>query len=289
MEKLVKKAYGKINLGLDVLRRRPDGYHDVKMIMQTVDIYDELTFVKRDDDKIVITTDKAELPCDENNLIYKAAMRIFEYKGSKKGVSIHLNKHIPVAAGMAGGSTDAAATLLAVNELFELGLSTDELLKIGVTIGADVPYCIIGGTALSEGIGEVLTPLKNPPHCKLVIAKPDINVSTKYVYENLNLAGLLRHPDIDGMKEAIENEDLEGISSRLENVLESVTVKKYGIIEQIKEEMLKQGAMNAVMSGSGPTVFGLFESEEKAQLTKEAILQKGYAKEVFVSTFYPNS
>lgn len=285
MEKLVKKAYGKINLGLDVLRRRPDGYHDVKMIMQMVDIYDTLTFEKRQDDRIVLSANKEEIPCDDSNLIYKAAKLLFDYKGVSYGVNIHLEKRIPVAAGMAGGSTDAAAAFTGLNELFELGVSQKELLELGVKVGADVPYCILGGCALSEGIGEVLTPLPNPPYCELVIAKPDINVSTKYVYENLNLSELKRHPDIDGMRTAIEEGDLKGITDRLENVLESVTVKKYGIIQEIKDEMISLGATNAIMSGSGPTVFGFFESKEQAENAKEIILNKNFAKEVFVAHF----
>ena len=285
MEKLVKKAYGKINLGLDVLRRRPDGYHDVKMIMQMVDIYDTLTFEKRQDDRIVLSANKEEIPCDDSNLIYKAAKLLFDYKGVSHGVNIHLEKRIPVAAGMAGGSTDAAAAFTGLNELFELGVSQKELLELGVKVGADVPYCILGGCALSEGIGEVLTPLPNPPYCELVITKPDINVSTKYVYENLNLPELKRHPDIDSMRTAIEAGDLKGITDRLENVLESVTVKKYGIIQEIKDEMISLGATNAIMSGSGPTVFGFFESKEQAENAKKIILNKNFAKEVFVAHF----
>ena len=285
MEQLIKKAYGKINLGLDVLRRRPDGYHEVKMIMQMVDIYDTLTFEKREDDQIVLSANREEIPCDESNLIYKAAKLLFDYKQVAYGVNIHLEKKIPVAAGMAGGSTDAAATFTGLNELFELGVSQQELMELAVKVGADVPYCILGGCALSEGIGEVLTPLPNPPYCEMVIAKPDINVSTKYVYENLNLPELKTHPDIDGMREAIEAGSLEGIIERLENVLESVTVKKYGIIQDIKDEMISLGASNAIMSGSGPTVFGFFGSKEEAEAAKEKILEKELAKEVFVAHF----
>ena len=285
MEKLIKKAYGKINLGLDVLRRRPDGYHEVKMIMQMVDIYDTLTFEKREDNQIVLSANREEIPCDESNLIYKAAKLLFDYKQVAYGVNIHLEKRIPVAAGMAGGSTDAAAAFTGLNELFELGVTQQELMELAVKVGADVPYCILGGCALSEGIGEVLTPLPNPPYCEMVIAKPDINVSTKYVYENLNLPELKTHPDIDGMREAIEAGSLEGIINRLENVLESVTVKKYGIIQDIKDEMISLGASNAIMSGSGPTVFGFFNSKEEAEAAKEKILEKELAKEVFVAHF----
>lgn len=285
MEKLIKKAYGKINLGLDVLRRRPDGYHEVKMIMQMVDIYDTLTFEKREDNQIVLSANREDIPCDESNLIYKAAKLLFDYKQVSYGVNIHLEKRIPVAAGMAGGSTDAAAAFTGLNELFELGVSQQELMELAVKVGADVPYCILGGCALSEGIGEVLTPLPNPPYCEMVIAKPDINVSTKYVYENLNLPELKKHPDIDGMKAAIEAGSLDGVIERLENVLESVTVKKYGIIQDIKDEMISLGAANAIMSGSGPTVFGFFDSREEAEAAKEKILEKELAKEVFVAHF----
>lgn len=289
MEQVKRKAYGKINLGLDVLRRRPDGYHDVKMIMQMVSVYDELTFEKVQENGIKIVTDKAELPLDENNLIYKAAKLILERLNSSQGLYITLKKNIPIAAGMAGGSTDAAATLLGLNELLEGNISMEELLSMGVKIGADVPYCILQGTALSEGIGEVLTPLPAPPACALLIGKPDISVSTKYVYENLHLDTLKSHPDIDGMREAIEKQDLEGITSRMENVLETVTVEKYPVIGQIKQVMMEAGAINALMSGSGPTVFGVFAHMEQAEEAKEALIQSGLAKDVFTARFVNES
>lgn len=173
-----EKAYAKINLGLDVLRRRPDGYHEVKMIMQTVDICDDLTFEKREEPGIGFQIEGADLPADENNLVYRAAALLTEKRQIKKGVSITLQKRIPVAAGMAGGSADAAAALRGLNALFEMGYSMEELKEFGVTLGADIPYCIQGGTMLSEGIGEILTPLTAPPACHVVIAKPDIDVST---------------------------------------------------------------------------------------------------------------
>lgn len=285
MDKLTRRAYGKINLGLDVLRKRPDGYHDVKMIMQMVTIYDELTFEKTEENKILIVTDKEELPIDENNLIYIAAKKILDYIGSSQGLKITLKKNIPIAAGMAGGSTDAAATLVGINELLEAGLTKEELLKIAVTIGADVPYCIEGGTALSEGIGEVLTPLTPPPVCYLLIGKPDIFVSTKYVYENLYVDKLELHPDIDGMVEALSRQDLEGISSRLANVLETVTIDKYPVIGEIKEAMMKSGAMNCLMSGSGPTVFGLYETRELAEAARKSQILTNLTKDLFVAEF----
>lgn len=285
MKQVKRKAYGKINLGLDVLRRRPDGYHDVKMIMQMVSVYDELTFEKVDGNEIKIVTNKSELPLDENNLIYKAAKLILDKLNSNQGLFITLEKNIPIAAGMAGGSTDAAATLLGLNELLEGNISMDELLSMGVKIGADVPYCILQGTALSEGIGEVLTPLPAPPACALLIGKPDISVSTKYVYENLHVDELDKHPDIDGMRKAIEEQDLEGITSRMENVLETVTVLKYPIIGQIKQIMIDEGAINALMSGSGPTVFGVFASKEQAEEAKKALEQSKLCADVFTAEF----
>lgn len=285
MDQIKRKAYGKINLGLDVLRRRPDGYHDVKMIMQMVSVYDELIFEKVAGNEIKIVTNKSELPLDENNLIYKAAKLILERLNSNQGLIITLEKNIPIAAGMAGGSTDAAATLLGLNELLEGNISLDELLSMGVKIGADVPYCILQGTALSEGIGEVLTPLPAPPACALLIGKPDISVSTKYVYENLHVDALEKHPDIDGMRKAIEEQDLEGITSRMENVLETVTVLKYPIIGQIKQIMIGEGAINALMSGSGPTVFGVFASKEQAEKAKKALEQSKLCADVFTAEF----
>lgn len=280
-----RKAYAKINLGLDVIRRRPDGYHEVKMIMQTVDIWDLLTFQKSIEPGIFITIDKEELPADKNNLIYKAAQMITAEYGIREGVEISLEKNIPIAAGMAGGSTDAAAVFYGMKELFGLDMTKEKMKKMGVNIGADVPYCIEGGTALSEGIGEVLTPLPAPPCAYLVIAKPDINVSTKYVYENLHADTLSAHPDIDGMVQALKEENLQGITERMGNVLETVTVKEYPVISRIKEKMLREGAENALMSGSGPTVFGIWRKEEKAKQAFEKIKEVGLAKQVFLTEF----
>lgn len=285
MDKIVINAMAKINLGLDVLRRRENGYHDVKMIMQTVNIYDTLEFVKREDTQILIHADAMELPTDENNLIYKAVNLLFEKYHVTKGVEISLTKRIPIAAGMAGGSTDAAAALAGINQLFELGLEKEELKEIGVKIGADVPYCIEGGTALSEGIGEILTPLPDAPDCFVVVAKPEISVSTKYVYENLHANELKHHPDIDGMTEAIRKGDLEGVCERMENVLETVTEKKYPVISQIKQLLKDAGAKNSLMSGSGPTVFGIFEEEGAARKALQSLEDSGLAKQSFVTTF----
>ena len=284
MERITKKAYAKINIGLDVLRRRPDGYHEVRMIMQTVGIYDRLTFAAGESG-IRIVTDSGELPTGPDNLIYRAAVLLLETCGVEAGVDIRLEKHIPIAAGMAGGSSDAAATLQGLNDLFALGLTQERLRQLGVRIGADVPYCIMGGTALAEGIGEVLTPLPPAPRCTVLVAKPDLQVSTKYVYEHLDAGESWQHPDIDGMRSAIESGSLPGVVSRLGNVLETVTAGAYSVIGQIKREMLTRGAMGSLMSGSGPTVFGIYGSREQAQDARSRLEETGLARELFVTEF----
>ena len=285
MDKIVTKAYAKINLGLDVLRRREDGYHEVKMVMQTVDLYDVLLVSKKEEDTITISTQREEIPVNEDNLIYKAIKLMKDQYGFEGGVHVELVKNIPIAAGMAGGSTDAAAAMRAVNELFELNRPVEELEKHAVKIGADVPYCIQGGTVLSEGIGEVLTKLPNAPQCILLIAKPDIMVSTKYVYENLNLPELKKHPDIDAMVEAIREGDAGKMLEPMDNVLATVTEEKYEIIKEIKQTMKRNGAIKAMMSGSGPTVFGIFETMVQAATAFDAIKEKGMAREIFISKF----
>lgn len=278
------KAYAKINLGLDVVRKREDGYHEVRMIMQTIKLFDKLTMRLIDEDEIRLKTNLGFLPVNEENLVYKAVKILKDTYNVKKGVEIDLFKCIPVAAGMAGGSTDCAAALVGAARLFELHLSKKELMKLGVQLGADVPYCILRGTALSEGIGEVLTALPSIPDCYILIAKPPISVSTKFVYENLKVNELEHHPDIDGMVEAIEKGDLYGITDRMENVLETVTIPAYPIIDDIKECIKENGAINALMSGSGPTVFGIFEEEESAEKAKEIIREKNLAQQVYVVT-----
>lgn len=285
MKSLTLNAMAKINLGLDVLRRREDGYHEVKMVMQTVNLYDTLRFEKKTQPGIVVKVDACELPTDENNLIYKAAKLMTETYGVSEGVEISLTKRIPIAAGMAGGSTDAAAALVGMNRLFALGASVEALKALGVKIGADVPYCIEGGTALSEGIGEILTPLPDAPGGILVIAKPDISVSTKYVYENLHANELQYHPDIDGMVEAIRAQDRDGVLRRMENVLETVTEVKYPIISEIKQLLKDAGAENALMSGSGPTVFAVFEKREDAEQALQQLQEKHLVKQSFVTEF----
>ena len=259
------KAYGKINLGLDVVRRREDGYHEVKMIMQTVDLWDELTFCDVTTDEIVITSDSSELPDVKDNIIYKACRMMKDIYGIDKGVHVTVDKHIPVAAGMAGGSADAAAALKAMNMLFGLNLSDEQLMEHGVKLGADVPYCIMQGTALSEGIGEILTPLPPMPDCLIVIAKPAIGVSTKWVYQNLKVDLLEERPDIDGMADALKTGDLKGITDRMANVLETVTIPANPVIDSVKKLIAENDSMGVLMSGSGPTVFGIYDNRDKEQ------------------------
>lgn len=285
------KAYGKINLGLDVLRRRDDGYHEVRMIMQTVGIYDRIDLIYKETPGITVETNLYYLPDNENNLVYKAAKLLMDEFHVQKGVHIRLRKYIPVAAGMAGGSSDAAAVLFGVNKMFSLGLTTEQLMDRGVKIGADVPYCVMRGTALSEGIGEILTPLPVPPQCQVLIAKPGISVSTKFVYENLHANELRpeQHPDIDGMMEAIKQKDLYGIVDRFGNVLENVTIPAYPVIQEIKDLMMEQGAIGALMSGSGPTVFGLFTNPKAAAKAHEEMrfgAGAELAKQVYLTNFY---
>lgn len=283
MDSIRLKARAKINLGLDVLGKRDNGYHDVRMIMQTIGIYDRVIISKIAEDDIRIKSNLYFLPVNENNLMYKAASLLKERCGYSGGVEIDLNKFIPVSAGLAGGSTDAAATLFGINRLFELSLSTKELMEIGVEIGADVPYCIMRGTALAEGIGEKLTRLNPLPRCWILIAKPPINVSTKLVYESLDMNGVDKHPDIDGIIAAIDRQDIAGVCSCMGNVLENVTVPLYPVIDSIKKDMMEHGAINAMMSGSGPTVFGIFPDEKTTLDCQTFLKKKGEARQVYIT------
>ncbi len=287
MDELAVKALAKINLGLDVLRRREDGYHEVKMVMQTIHLYDQL-HLKKIESGIYLETNLGFLPVDESNLAYRAARLMKEKYQIEEGIDIRLNKRIPVAAGMAGGSTDAAGVLYGINELFNLGIKRKELMELGVQIGADVPYCIMRGTALAEGIGEKLTSLPPMVKCPVVIAKPQVSVSTKYVYENLKLDEHTQHPDIDALIQNIRTKDLPAIAGSMGNLLETVTAKKYPEIEKIKELMRENGALNAMMSGSGPTVFGLFDELETAKMAAAIVRQSGLARQVFVTDIYNN-
>lgn len=286
MKKIKLRAMAKINLGLDVVKKREDGYHEVRMLMQTIYLYDRIQLLMRDTPGIRIKTNLYYLPTNEDNLVYKAAKLLMDEFHITKGLHIDLHKFIPVAAGMAGGSSDAAAVLVGVNRMFRLGLTREELMQRGVTLGADIPYCILRGTALAEGIGEQLTQLPPVPRCHVLIAKPGIHVSTKFVYSNLRADEIAVHPDIDGQIQAIERQDLKGIASLMGNVLETVTIPAYPVIQEIKDLMLADGALNAMMSGSGPTVFGLFDREENARAAWEHLRQSQLAKQVYLTGMF---
>ena len=285
------KANAKINLSLDVTGVRENGYHDVRMIMQSIELCDYLDIEVNNSGRIELTCSNPEIECDKSNLIYKAADKLInkamdeEIIDKNTGVTISLQKNIPIAAGLAGGSTDAAATLVGLNEELGLGYSSSELRGLGVTLGADIPFCIEGGTYLSEGIGEVLSKLKDAPDCFIVLVKPDINVSTKFVYDNLILNEETIHPDVDAMLNAIETGSIKRVADCLDNLLATVTEKEYPIIVDIKNILKENGALNAIMSGSGPTVFGLFDDEEKAKEALSILESKVEFKQGFVTTF----
>ena len=288
MDKIQLKALAKINLVLDVLRRREDGYHEVKMIMQTIGLHDDLEIRKTKTSGIQVKTNLYYLPTNENNLVYKAAKLLMDEFQIQDGVSIQLKKRIPVAAGMAGGSSDGAAVLWGINQMYGLGLSMQALMERGVRLGADVPYCIQRGTALAEGIGEKLSVLPPMPKCTILIAKPGISVSTKFVYENLHANDLKpeQHPDVDSMIEAMRQKDLGLLCSRMGNVLETVTIPAYPVINEIKRTMMDNGAIGSMMSGSGPTVFGIFDSPVAAKQAVKAVRAAKLAKQICLTTPY---
>ena len=280
------RAMAKINLGLDVLRKREDGYHEVRMIMQTIQMYDLLDIRKKEEPGISLSTNLPYVPSDERNLVYKAAKLLMDEFDIKEGLSMKLTKFIPVAAGMAGGSSDAAAAFVGVNRLFRLGLSEEELMKRAVQVGADVPYCVMRGTALAEGIGEKLTRLPGLLKCYVLVGKPGINVSTKLAYENLHLDQIQSHPDIDGMISDIENQDLHSLTAKMQNVFEPGIISQYPVIQEIKDLMEANGALKAMMSGSGPTVFGIFDDRSKLREATEALRNSHLAKTVFATQIY---
>lgn len=286
MKHMELKALAKINLGLDVLGRRENGYHDVRMIMQSVYLYDEVKLDQSEEPGIRVRTNLGFLPTGEGNIAYRAAQMLTEEFGIGPGIDISLNKHIPVAAGLAGGSADAAAVLFGLNRMFGLKLSQEELMERGVKLGADVPYCIMRGTVLAEGIGEELTVLPAMPKCTVLIAKPPVSVSTKVVYEALDAREITEHPDIDGIIDGLKEGNLKRIASSMGNVLESVTIPMHPVIEQIKDEMKAAGALNAMMSGSGPTVFGLFENRAAARDAQRRIREKSLTRQVYVTSIH---
>lgn len=286
MQEMSLKALAKINLGLDVLGRRDNGYHDVRMVMQSIYLYDDVFLKKTKEEGVTIETNWGFLPVNENNIAYKAAKLLMEEFSLPGGIHIRLRKYIPVSAGMAGGSTDAAAVLFGMNRMYKLSLTQEELKQRGVLLGADVPYCIMRGTVLAEGIGEILTPLPAMPKCYVLIAKPGISVSTKLVYEKLDAKEIKNHPDIDGVMQGLKEQDLKKIAASMGNVLEAVTIEEYPVIEAIKECMKKNGALNAMMSGSGPTVFGLFESRTAAKSAQQKIRHQGLARQVYLTKIH---
>ncbi len=286
MNQIELKALAKINLGLDVLGKRENGYHDVRMIMQSVYLYDEVRIEKKDAPGIEVTSNLNYLPTGEDNIAYKAARLLKEEFGIGDGVKITLKKHIPVAAGLAGGSSNAAAVLFGMNRMFRLGLSQKDLMERGVKLGADVPYCVMRGTVLAEGIGEELQKLPAMPKCTVLIAKPPVSVSTKTVYEALDSKEVTEHPDIDGIIEGLERQDLKKIAGCMGNVLEDVTIPMYPVIDEIKQVMRECGAPGAMMSGSGPTVFGLFESRAGARDAQRRINEKALARQVYVTNIH---
>lgn len=289
MEQLTIHARAKINLALDVLNRRPDGYHTVRMIMQSLFLCDTLFLQKTEKSGIFLSARNPELfpevTWDEHNLIYKAAELFMDTCSIKDGVQITIDKQIPSAAGLAGGSSDAAATLKGLNQLFETNLSAEELMKMGIKLGADIPYCISLGTALSEGIGEELTPLTAAPALYCTLVKPEAAVSTKYVYENLKL-NAANHPDIDAALAAIESGNIAKLCSNLNNILEPVARGLCPEIEDIEAKLTKLGALGTCMSGSGPTVFGLFTDGNAAIEASEYFENHGYAGRSFATKFY---
>lgn len=288
MRQISLKAMAKINLGLDVVGKRPDGYHDLRMIMQTVRLFDRVKLFETTSSGVRMKTNLRYLPTDQGNHAVQAARMLMEEFCINSGVFIDLQKRIPVAAGLAGGSSDAAAVLVGMNLLFRLGLSQEELRERGVRIGADVPYCIMRGTALAEGIGDRLTPLPHIPDCSIVIAKPDVRVSTKYVYTHLVLDEQTRHPQIDSQIEAIRSQDLGKMCELCGNVLEDVTIPAHPQIASIKEKMLQEGALSAMMSGSGPSVFGIFDDPEKAQRAYGKLREQTGGIQVFLTEpFFP--
>ena len=276
------KAFAKINLCLDVLRRKENGYHEVEMVMTNVDIFDVLEIKELEEKKILLKSYNTDLAMDETNLIYKAIALLQKETGKTFGVEVLLEKNIPMEAGMAGGSADAAATLKAVNEFFKLGVSDERLLELGASLGADIPFCIMGGTVLASGIGEKLRRLSPLPKMKLLIVKPKAGLSTKKVYESLDIDGLNKagfiHKDVGEMVSVIESDEadktkIEKIAGRLDNILEVPSIRLLPLIADIKQKMLDNNCLGALMSGSGTAIFGIYENDEDMIKTKE-ILEK---------------
>ncbi|RKD25497.1 4-diphosphocytidyl-2-C-methyl-D-erythritol kinase [Caminicella sporogenes DSM 14501] len=283
MDELRLKARAKINLSLDVLNKRDDGYHNVEMIMQQIELYDEI-YLKKIDKGIKLKTNSRFLPTDESNIAYKAADLMIKRYNISSGIYIYIKKSIPIAAGLAGGSTDAAAVIKGINKMFDLGLTLKDMMNLGAFIGADVPFCILGGCALAEGIGEILTPIKGFKKGWIVLSKPSVSVSTAQAYNNLNLKNIKRRPNTKALLRALKENNIYDVSKELCNVFEEGIQKKYPVVKVIKNKMLQYGALGSIMSGSGPSVFGIFKDYDKAKSAYEKL--KLLYKQTFLVSSY---
>lgn len=272
MNKIEIKAYAKINPAIDIIKKRTDGYHEVQMIMQSVELHDKV-ILNKTEREIIVKCDNPQVPEGEKNIAYRAAKIMFDKYNIQSGISIEIIKNIPISAGMAGGSSDAAAVIKGINQLFELKLHIDEQEKIALSIGADVPFCLMGGTVMAEGIGEKLTKISQLRPVDILIVKPKIDVSTKWVYENFKIENVQNRPNINEIINSIKEDNIEKFAKNMVNVLETVTAKKYPIIDYIKDIMMKNGAKGSIMSGSGSAVFGMFSDKENAKKAKKIIMQ----------------
>lgn len=282
-DRAIARSYAKVNLTLDVTGRRENGYHDVRMIMQSVSLFD-LVIVDKLNSGISISCNIKYLPCDDRNIAYKSAALFFEECGIKGGAKILIHKNIPIAAGLAGGSGNAAAVLCALDMLYNTHLGDEKLCELGLRLGADVPFCILGGTHLAEGIGERLTPLCAPDKLSVLLVKPPVSISTARIYKDIDSSNSLVHPDTDAMICALENFDTDALCAGLSNIMQGVTRKICPQIDEICTEMKRLGAKGAVMSGSGPTVFGVFDDDRAAKLAADTFAEQ-YA-EVYLAKMY---
>ena len=288
MKEILLNARAKINITLDVIGKNSDGYHDLSMIMQTINLCDNVSIKKTSSKGVKMSCNLKWMPCDDRNIVYRAAQLMKEKYKIKDGININLVKNIPVSAGLAGGSTDCASTLVGIRNLFSLDITDKQLIQIGKSLGADVPYCILRGTALAEGIGDKLTKLPPFPNCSVLIVKPPINVSTASVFGAFDNSAVNKNerPDNNLVIELIKNNDLKGICNNMRNVLESVTIKNYPIIDDIKQMMLDKGAIGSMMSGSGPTVFGFYNSYNEAVKVLRTIRDKHKFREMYITTIF---
>lgn len=277
--KIYEKAPAKINLALDVLRKREDGYHEVEMVMTMIDLADRIEMYELPRDTIVISSQVGYIPLDEKNLAFQAAKLFKERFNVSRGVYIHLNKKIPVAAGLAGGSSDAAATLRGLNRLWGLNIPLTELEELGAELGSDIPFCVRGGTAIVRGRGEQVESIPSPPKCWVIVARPAISVSTAEIYSRLKVDSIKIHPSVQKMKDAIYHADYQDVCANLGNVLEDVTISLYPEVKRIKDCMRNLGADGVLMSGSGPSVFALVRRESKAARIYNGL--RGFCREVY--------